>query len=128
MQHYDDRCIVVAATTEQHRLDAGGAIYRSYLTGGAVVKDSILSGNRAGQHGGGIYDQNTEASAAISGNTFDRNQAPQGDGVMIRQGATKIEDNKGLPDSEVVLTTYAAEGSDYDTGDSSGIDPDAINY
>lgn len=96
---------------------AGAAVYRSALTGGAAIKDSIFSGNIAKQHGGAIYDQDTTAASSIAGNSFDGNQSPQGAAILIRQGATTIGQNLGLPLTDVASVTYADEGSadEYDS-------------
>ena len=86
-------------------------MYRSSTISANAIRTSNFLGNAANQHGGAIYDQDTNEDSTIAGNYFKANKSPQGEGVMLRQAATQIGQNTGLPSTDVVSVTYADEAS-----------------
>lgn len=85
---------VITANSAAGSSSQGGGIYISGTIGSAAptITGNIISGNNAGDRGGGIYTQ--DASPSITGNTFLSNTARRGGGFYAAfTGAATFDSN-----------------------------------
>lgn len=80
MYYWNDAFLNVCIFTENHALEHGGAIYVE--GGGITLSSNLITNNKAGGIGGGIYILNAEETSFMD-TTIEENEAARGGGLAL---------------------------------------------